>query len=396
MLRRSHKKSRGGCVECKRRHVKCDERRPRCLLCTMSSRQCSFASEAPTPTKPSPAPLGSPTLSSPREAQSEMQDDSRARRIEEPINLQHTELLIHLTSSQATDVFSLGDDLEPHHTTVSWALGIGLTSPYLLYQLLAFSARHLAYLHPDRKAYHIHQAISLQTRALSLFNAEKVQVNASNCVAICLFSVVLGHHLLADTLTLALAQRVPAAGCGGGGGGLNAFLERYVQCLETHRGVYTVAMSGWSLLMETELAPVLSRSRAFTSQEPKGDECQRLKVLTISSVSLIQEEKEACLQAIRYLQLGFDALSTGEDDNRGYQMLFLWNVLVLPGFSGLLAMRRAEALVILAYYALLLHHGRHIWQVGGAGQHILLMIEEHLGPDWDEWLEYPRSGMRFG
>ncbi|KAL4993223.1 hypothetical protein BDV10DRAFT_198511 [Aspergillus recurvatus] len=379
MLRRSHKKSRGGCVECKRRHVKCDERRPRCILCTMSSRECSFASEAPTPTKPSPAPLGSPTVSS-REAQSETPVDSQAQRIEEPVNLQHAELLIHLTSSQATDLFSLGDDLEPYHATVSRALGIGLTSPYLLYQLLAFSARHLAYLHPAKKAYHLHQAISLQTQALSLFNAEKVQVTASNCVAICLFSVVLGHHLLADTLTLALAQSVPAAGCGDCG--LDAFLERYVQCLETHRGVYTVAMGGWSLLMETELAPVLSRSRAFTSQEPKGNECQRLQVLVISSVSLGQGEKEACLQAIRYLQLGFDALSTGEDDNMRYQMLFLWNVLVPPEFS--------------AYYALLLHHGRHIWQVGGAGQQILGMIEGYLGPDWDQWLEHPRLWTRIG
>ncbi|KAL6232791.1 hypothetical protein BDW75DRAFT_216800, partial [Aspergillus navahoensis] len=392
MLRRSHKKSRDGCVECKQRHVKCDERRPRCILCSMSSRECSFASEAPTPTKPSPAPLGSPTLSSRREAQSETQGSSRTQEIEEPINLQHTELLIHLTSSQATDVFSLGDDLEPYHATVSRALSIGLTSPYLLYQLLAFSARHLAYLHPDKKAYHLHQAISLQTRALSLFNAEKVQVTASSCVAICLFSVVLGHHLLADTLTLALAPSVPAPGRGGGG--LDAFLERYIQCLETHRGVYTVAMSGWSLLMETELAPVLSRSRAFTSQEPKGNECQRLQVLVISSASLRQEDKEACLRAIRYLQLGFDALSPGEDDNIRYQMLFLWNVLVPPGFGGLLATKRAEALVILAYYALLLHHGQHIWQVGRAGQHILRTIEEYLGPDWDDWLEYPRVGMR--
>ncbi|KAL4745325.1 hypothetical protein BDW72DRAFT_198756 [Aspergillus terricola var. indicus] len=359
----------------------------------MSSRQCSFSSEAPTSAEPSPATIGSP-IPSPTRGQDERQGNARAQSIEDPINLQHTELLIHLTSSRAADVFSLGDGFEPYHTTVSGALGIGLASPYLLYQLLAFSARHLAYLHPDKSAYYLHQATSLQTQALSLFNAEYVQITSSNCVAICLFSVVLGHHLLADTLTLVLPRSVQAPG--GGGGGLNAFLKQYVQCLETHRGVYTVALGVWSLLMETELAPVLSRSRAFTSQEPKGDECQQLQALLVSSVSLDQGEKEACRQAIRYLQLGFDALSTGDDENMRYQMLFLWNVLVPSEFSGLLAKKRAQALVILAYYALLLHHGRHIWQVGGAGQHIFEIIEEYLGPEWSEWLEYPRVGMRFG
>ncbi|KAL4770066.1 hypothetical protein BDW60DRAFT_193425 [Aspergillus nidulans var. acristatus] len=393
MLRRSHKKSRGGCVECKRRHVKCDEQRPRCLLCTMSSRECSFASEAPTPADRSPTILRSPRPS-PSWDQNEGQGNARAQSIEDPINLQHTELLIHLTSSRAADVFSLGDGFEPYQATASRALGIGLTSPYLLYQLLAFSARHLAYLHPDKRAYHLHQATSLQTRALSLFNAGKVQITASNCVAVCLFSVVLGHHLLTDTLTLALSGSVQPPGCRGSG--LDSFLNRYIQCLETHRGVYTVAMGGWSLLMETELAPVLSRSRAFTSQEPKGDECQQLQALVVSSVSLKQEEKEACQQAIRYLQLGFDALSTWENENMRYQMLFLWNVLVPSEFGGLLARKRAQALVILAYYALLLHHGRHIWQVGGAGQHIIGMIEEYLGPKWSQWIEYPRLGMRFG
>ncbi|KAL4760988.1 uncharacterized protein BDW70DRAFT_150415 [Aspergillus foveolatus] len=375
MLRRSHKKSRGGYCRCQ-----CDEQRPRCLLCTMSSRECSFASEALAPAEPSPTTHRSPRPS-PSWDQNEGQGISRAQSIDDPINLQHTELLIHLTSSRATDVFSLGDGFEPYQATVSRTLGIGLTSPYLLYQLLAFSARHLAYLHPDKRAYHLHQATSLQTRALSLFNAGKVQITASNCVAVCLFSVVLGHHLLTDTLTLALSGSVQPPGCRSSG--LDSFLNRYIQCLETHRGVYTVAIGGWSLLMGTELAPVLSRSRAFTSQEPKGDECRQLQALVASS-------------AIRYLQLGFDALSTGENENMRYQMLFLWNVLVPSEFSGLLAKKRAQALVILAYYAFLLHHGRHIWQVGGAGQHILGMIEEYLGPEWSQWLEYLRLGMRFG
>ncbi|KAL2833874.1 hypothetical protein BDW59DRAFT_138239 [Aspergillus cavernicola] len=368
MLRRRHKKSREGCLECKRRHVKCDERRPTCLLCTMSHRDCSFASE--TKDKDPPATLGSSSSSSP----SPVQVQTQALEI---INLDHMQLLIHLISD--SDILSLGDARESYHAGILLALRTGLQSPYLLYQLLAFSACHLQYLHPERSAHYLHQAMTLQTQAISLFNVEKVHVDRSNCASICLFSVVLGHHLFADTMS----QREPE--------GLNAFLKRYTLCLETHRGILTVTMAAWPLLMETELAPVLLRSRSFTSQEGRGNDCNQIKNLVGGSAHLDDGEKKACTQAIRNLQVGFDALSTAGEENMRYQMLFLWNVLVPPEFTDLLAAKRPEGLIILAYYALLLHQGRHIWQVGGAGRYVLGMIEEDLDPGWDRWLQYPRE-----
>ncbi|KNB09221.1 hypothetical protein FOXG_09845 [Fusarium oxysporum f. sp. lycopersici 4287] len=42
--RRTHRKSKAGCVTCKRRHVKCDEGRPRCAKCALGNRSCSYAS----------------------------------------------------------------------------------------------------------------------------------------------------------------------------------------------------------------------------------------------------------------------------------------------------------------------------------------------------------------
>ncbi|KAK1638695.1 hypothetical protein BDP81DRAFT_392133 [Colletotrichum phormii] len=45
MLRRQHKKSRKGCTECKRRHMRCDEQRPTCFNCIKADRLCSFADE---------------------------------------------------------------------------------------------------------------------------------------------------------------------------------------------------------------------------------------------------------------------------------------------------------------------------------------------------------------
>ncbi|CEL08675.1 hypothetical protein ASPCAL11820 [Aspergillus calidoustus] len=337
----------------------------------MSNRDCSFASDA----------KGSTQTSSPAEPTTTFSPPSSSENALEEINLKHMELLIHLTTTNG--MFNLGDDIGPYPTGIAFALKRGLDSPYLLYASLAFSARHLAYLHPERSAEFIHQAVTLQTRALALFNVDKIQVDKSNCVAILLFSAVVGHHLLADTLME------------GSQDGLSGFLKRYVHCARTHRGLYSIMMTAQPLLMETELEPVLSRSISFTSQDPKGMHCQTFRDWIMQTYSTTQEEREACLCAIRYLQLGFDALSpSSRHHSMQYQMLFLWSVLVPPEFIAMLTIKQPFALVVLAYYALLLHHGRHMWQVGGAGEYLFGMIEGYLGSPFVDWLEYPRAAIR--
>ncbi|OAA55960.1 Zn(2)-C6 fungal-type DNA-binding domain protein [Niveomyces insectorum RCEF 264] len=75
MHRRGHRKSRNGCLECKRRHMKCDETRPQCANCTTVRRVCQYADpqgpsfrppgQAPSSASTSPAGTASPA-SSPR------------------------------------------------------------------------------------------------------------------------------------------------------------------------------------------------------------------------------------------------------------------------------------------------------------------------------------------
>jgi hypothetical protein len=294
------------------------------------------------------------------------------------INLDHMELLVHVT--QDSDLFNLGTGVESYHPS-GLALGLkeALRAPYLMHALLAFSAQHLAYLHPDKSSHYLHQAVSLQTSAISLFNAAWNEVDESNCVAVLLFSSVLGHHLLADTLS----KRDP--------GGIDAFIAHYVQCIEMHRGIYTIAKSAWPLLMESELEPILSMSVGLTSRKPVGSDCQPILDLVESSVDLSEGEKDACLVAIQYLQVGFDA-SAGKVElhHNRLQMICTWTMLVPPEVTSMLARKQPEALVLLAYYAVLLHRGKELWQAHDAGEYIFSLITEHLSLDWDSWLQWPR------
>ncbi|KFY00151.1 hypothetical protein O988_03488 [Pseudogymnoascus sp. VKM F-3808] len=404
MLRRSHKKSWGGCLQCKRRHVKCDEGRPICLLCTMSGRDCSFTSQpqhipdkrsvssvsphepvtpigrnsqSSTPT-PGIAPLttASPHISGFPQRLSANDDPDPT--LVETVNPKHMELLMHLLLEK--EMFSLGIKVGDYSTNISIALKLSLKSPYLLHQLLAFSARHLAFLHPELSKSYLHQAFTLQTRAVSLFNSAWTEVDQSNCVEVLLFSSILGHHVLTDTL----AKRDE--------GGLVAFMEHYIQCVEVHRGIYTIARTVWPLLMDSELEPILSLTADFTSRQPKGNHCQQIRKLVDSSGGLAGEAKEACRQAIDYLQVGFDAV-VADEETQGvrHQMIFSWTLLVPAELTNLFATKRPEVLVILAYYAVLLHHGRNMWQVGDSGAYILSIIVDYLGPEWDKWLKLPQE-----
>jgi hypothetical protein len=110
-------------------------------------------------------------------------------------------------------------------------------------------------------------------------------------------------------------------------------------------------------------------------------------------MALSNEEKEVCHEAIQYLQLGFDAMFE-EDDGSRYRMIFQWTMLASPELAGLLATKRPEALILLGYYALLLHYGRSLWQVGDTGEYLLGLIVDYLAPEWHIWLEYPQRMMR--
>jgi hypothetical protein len=299
------------------------------------------------------------------------------------VNLDHMELLIHLSLEK--DMFNLGFGIEKYHpSSLMLALTTGLKSPVLMHQLLAFSSRHLAYVHPERFTFYDHQAVALQTKAISLFNTTFAAsgVDRSNCVVIVLFASILGHHTLADTLAMRPLE------------GLHAFIKHHVGCIETHRGIYTIAETAWPMLMESELEPILSLSHAFTSREPKGEHCKLVSDMVDASDGLDSMQKEACRTALRYLQVGLDAATAdGEEDNR-YHMVCTWTMLLTPDFANLLSAMRPEALVILAYYAQLLHYARDLWQVRDASTYIFGLVYDCIDESWRPWLEEPRRVIR--
>ena len=77
-----------------------------------------------------------------------------------------------------------------------------------------------------------------------------------------------------------------------------------------------------------------------------------------------------------------------------YGAVIAWPVMIPEEYIHALHMRRPEALVILAHYAVLLHKYRQLWIFGDGGRFLIESICDFFGADWEGWLEWPMEALR--
>ncbi|KAK3361791.1 Upc2 protein [Lasiosphaeria ovina] len=388
-MRRVHKKSRYGCHECKKRRIKCDEARPSCSGCSTSGRRCPFLDAAAT--LPSPTPSGPPSSAyhvsnhseaadSPAQAPSPMPEPSlsptsepaapgaptapsaqnyllssrpppspRPQSGDECYSLLHLELLHHFQSELSVIITSSQPNAG---RMMQLAVSEAFSKPYLMDELLALAAAHKSCLSsstsPDihNATFYRTEATRLQTRGLAHFNAAQAELSDDNCVAIFFYSAMLGHHMLFNTFS-PLPDRIT-----GSHRDLSTLLDNFVQCLSLHRGIRVIASESWQSLQ-----------------------------------THIQARLTAMNGAVKALQSRFDVARVQQSEIPIQD----WPVRVPTEYISLLKQRQPEALVILAYYAVLLHHARNYWAVGSTGEFLIRSITEHLGSYWAEWLAWPNE-----
>ncbi|OTA61479.1 hypothetical protein K449DRAFT_330914 [Hypoxylon sp. EC38] len=380
-MRRAHRKSKYGCKNCKQRHLKCDEARPSCNNCLITDRTCSFLELSTTlPVNLSGVPLArSPSSTShsptPNRLTPPKYDGPQDGSLGERYSLVHLELLHHFQSGL---VETLGSNLPDVIPMIHHCIQEAFRTPYLMDELLALSAAHKSTLAEDRSSLFQTEATRLQTRALAQFNAANTDISDENYLAMFLFSVFLGHHVLFDTFSCL--------------DNLSTVLDKFVQCLSLHRGICAIASQSWSNI-ESQIYPNIPIDSTPTepSQFRQSDECAGLVEL-IQSGELSSSASQACRGAIDALQHIFDKERSRElPATRRITVIQEWPVRISTTYIELLDQRRPEALVILAHYAVLLHRARDYWAVGDAGSFLIRSIARHLGSYWDKWLQWPKQ-----
>ncbi len=253
-----------------------------------------------------------------------------------------------------------------------------------MYEALATSAYHLSVIYPQKSAIYLAESTTLQSEGLTLYNASNPvpTTNKNEVIPAFLFSAMLGLHFFLDTFTSPSPD-------------LNTFLDRLVQSIQLLRGIDATVGDSWDFIKNSDIKCVLNVEESLVTRD---DEMTRafedLRTRFSESRSLSAFDSKVYCEAIQGL---IDAYNSQPLDSAGEQdvlpdprILMTWPITLSAEFAEFLNERKPEALVVLAYFSILLHSRRSFWAVGDAGRFLLAAIEEFLGDGWGEWLVVPR------
>jgi len=256
---------------------------------------------------------------------------------------------------------------------------------------LAFSAKHLSLICPERSQLLEKEASKLQSESLKIFNDSMKEITSENIIPTFLFSGLLGLYFFADTFSKPSEN-------------LEEFLDRLIQSIRLMRGVRAILGGWWDFLLKSEIKDMLLQGHLGTSEASSPSSLSEESISQfeqlcerISASNLDPIQSQICITEIRQiisiLKSEFGAELAGGVANR--QIVTTWPVIVSAEFTDLLTQRKPEALIILAYFSVLLHLCREFWIVGNGGRLLLDTVMQYLGSDWGMIIFYTELLLSF-
>lgn len=270
------------------------------------------------------------------------------------------------------------DLIIPQATLVEAALSY----PFLMNEMLAFAALHLAHLNPAKARLYKHHAVGLQTHALSIFNREMTKVNRENGKAVMLFSWLMTLHTLHET-----AEPVDVGG----------YLDRFAHYMQLHRGVRNITADSWQAMLDSDMRLMLLEASKVINNVDSGSHTVELEGFIRDSEGLNDDEKSVCQDALKRIQWFLGKVDGPEKQHPSHTATFLslisWPVVIDVDFLRLVSERTPEALLVLSYYAIMLHLCRDVWVIGVSGQLLIQSVRLHLDDKLHRWLDWPEEMM---
>ncbi|KAI3152096.1 transcriptional regulator family: Fungal Specific TF [Penicillium roqueforti] len=181
--RRSHRKSRAGCVNCKQRRVKCDEAKPRCLRCQKHGSECDYSGQ---PARPQPQKTNNIvsqfiktnsdliSIDSLASSMSLMMVADKLNELLQPPSATGIKLPRALTDATAST--RILEALHHFHKAPAFAtesqtpvrivmgkmVQLAFETPFLMHAIIAAATTHLCTLLPDNKDYRLAEAYHWQ------------------------------------------------------------------------------------------------------------------------------------------------------------------------------------------------------------------------------------------
>ena len=378
--KKPHKKSRAGCINCKRRKVKCNEDRPACQACTLRKENCVYPAAPRKKVAPSPDTGGVPARNPSQNAAS-----STSRTDRDPSQLVVSEPLFRPAQvSDAVDMrmlwfwtietyssFAIETRRAPafDHALKIKLVEHAFCSPFLMDLVMALSASHSMMLKQEVSP---QRALSYKAKAFSgLRNA----INAPNPVD---YPALLACSLLVAALSS------------------QTFRE------PDHKPLYIIdwmqVWKGISLVMniitprgirESGLAVMFYRPPVDLEKATQYIPNNLLFMVTsIAPGDADDGYQQAYYETLRYLGSLYQELNHGFGpilDLRAITFL----TYMIEDFVWLSQNHRPRALIILAHYLCFVKLNRTIWWMQGITDPELDHIAQAVGGEWEHLMRVP-------
>ncbi|KAI1444552.1 hypothetical protein F5Y02DRAFT_389858 [Annulohypoxylon stygium] len=394
--RRSHRKSRTGCRNCKNRKVKCDEAKPVCGGCIRFALPCSFDS-ASSRSPPHPDhPFFRNKRGRPRKDWIALANASDTDRSESGSSPAAT---VSQTSLPALNV----DDLELLHHFMTdpvlnsgnenlWRkkiLPLGFEHYYVMHLVLAFAALHLATIHPSESTRYEELANNHSVIGLRMVTEVLPNLNEDNCIALYFATTLVCFTTLAKRSTR---------------GHLLVMADGWeVSWWNLFRGVrYIVETMGFEAVFG-RLGPSSDSAEhtwptewlfinAVYWEEPLGEIADLITQTPAPDRQIYQKSFDDLVKAFRETYGTTENPIVGEAGK--FQVVIAWLYQMEDNFSERLKDKQPVALVIMAHFAVLFHTLEYFWCLKGWAERILASIEETLDPTSTHWLRWPMKQVR--
>jgi len=165
-------------------------------------------------------------------------------------------------------------------------------------------------------------------------------------------------------------------------------LDEFLEVFELTRWLVSAMMMTMDRVAAGELYPLVN-------PEPTRPTMPDMSQLVLSSLRRQNEresqldpshEKEVYEQAIEHLRSSLEQLMNGREPK---DFAFCWAFRIPVRYQDLVCERKPFALVILAHYAVILHHLRDSWWMGDWGVRILREVDACLEPQFRHLISWP-------
>ncbi|CAG7941002.1 unnamed protein product [Penicillium salamii] len=394
--RRSHRKSRAGCVQCKKRKVKCDENKPHCHNCERHGVGCSFASASRAPSTTPVDFAESPAVPSGPESAA-----SRMTTILPPIHPIIPQSLPSMHSLAPFPTLAVFDLELLHYYTTStcytlsrspavqtvWreeAPRIGFSEPLVLHSLLALTALHLARSDESRRASclaHAHMHHNMAVREVVPLVASLAQDNGA---ALFMFS----------TLTCMFSCAKPSEE-----GQFLVLFERgdLSDWARFFRGTKTIIQSSGEDLAKGRLAPIFMNGTFVAAAYRSPQALEHGKPYVWELREIVRSECSSDPQLRRIYQEALDelgrtlALTIRPDSMRRLETadVFRWLLDISDDYLNLVCQEEPIALIIFAHWCAAIRQIEWMWWMEGLSSRLLAQLSSVLDVKYREWLRWP-------